>query len=234
MRTATMLEKSIQISKKFIILSFLLCAPMYANAHLEEIKLALIQEYKNRFPQIQISNIELNSKAIPKNFEEYKFLGLANAKFNKANGYIRAKFKSPDNTAKNIFFSYFIKAKITALRANKDIQRGDKLSALDYDTISVDFDKIPNDMLEVGEKELLNARVNIKKNSILRKNMFKNEQLIKKDDLLMGILREDGLSVMIEVFAIESGNEGEKIKLKTKDGKVMQGQIINKNEVLLQ
>ena len=47
----------------------------------------------------------------------------------------------------------------------------------------------------------------------------------------MGIMQDTGLNIMIELKAIEGGQIGDSIKLKNKDGKVLQGVIIDKNKV---
>ncbi|WP_260604835.1 flagellar basal body P-ring formation chaperone FlgA [Campylobacter sp. MIT 12-8780] len=216
---------------------FLLFVPFLAfglDTNLEQVKLELIKTYQNKFPTLIIKDIELHTNSLPRDFSQYKFLKLAQGKFNRANGYLRAEFKSPQNLQRNIFLRYFIKADLEVLRANKDLERGQSLSAFDYNLVLMSFDKVPQDALLRDDDLDLIAKTTIRKNSILKKNMFKGNKLIKKNNTIQGLLKDEGLNVLIEVSALESGDKGEIIKVKTKDGKVMQGQIINKNEVLLQ
>lgn len=74
------------------------------GANLEEIKTALAKEFKNNFPSLIIKNIDLKITTLPKDFEQYQFIRIANACFNQAQGFIRAEFKTPQNIQKNVFF----------------------------------------------------------------------------------------------------------------------------------
>ena len=43
---------------------------------------------------------------MPKDFDQYEFLRIANGRFNQAQGFLRAEFKTPQNIQKNVFFRY--------------------------------------------------------------------------------------------------------------------------------
>lgn len=203
-------------------------------ANLEEIKLALVKEYKNNFPQLIIKNITLKTNSLPKDFNSLKFIRLANARFNKANGYVKAEFFDSQNIKRSVFFRYFIKASLQVLRANKDINRGENLVATDYNLVLMDFDRVPLGALSSTDDLNIVSKTVIKKNAILKKNMFKEIDLIKRNDNIMGILKDLGVNMMVELKAIEGGKMGEKIRLKNKEGKVVEGLIIDKNTVQIQ
>lgn len=214
----------------FFICIFSLC---FAN-NIEKVKLALSKELQNNFSNISITKIDIMDTPLPKDFDQYEFLRLANAKFNKAQGFLRAEFKTPKNIQKNIFFRYFVDANIEILKSKKPILKGEKLSPLDFNKVSMDFDKIPINALSTEEAKNLIAKVNINKNTILKRNMFKINALIKRNDPVIGILRDSNVDIEIELIALESANLGERIKVKNKEGKVMQGIVNGKNRILLQ
>ena len=221
--------------KKIILSLLLFCAWAWANSfNIEQIKFALATEFKNKFPQIIINNIDIHTATLPKNFEEYSFIRLAEGKFDKASGYLRAEFKAPDKLKKNVFFRYFIKAKLEILRANKDLARGEALRAEHYKVAFYDFDKVPMGALGQDDDLDLIARTNIRKNAILRQNMFKANHLVKKNTLLKGILNDGDVKISVELMTLEAGNKGDVIKVKTKDGKVLQAVIVGKNQVSLE
>ncbi|MCX2683004.1 flagellar basal body P-ring formation chaperone FlgA [Campylobacter sp. MIT 21-1685] len=216
---------------KNLFLVFFLFA--FANAsNLESVRQALTKEFQNNFPKLSITQIELKSTSLPKDFENYKFLRIANAKLNKAQGFIRAEFITPQNIHKNIFFRYFIQANLEVLRANRPIKKGQRLTELDYDLIVMDFDKVPLNALE-ATKNLI-AKTNINKNTVLKDSMFKAIALIHKNDSVVGILNAENVNVLIELIALENGNIGEKIKAKNKEGKTIQGVVVDKKRILLQ
>ncbi|EPT6745663.1 flagellar basal body P-ring formation chaperone FlgA [Campylobacter coli] len=204
------------------------------GANLEEIKTALAKEFKNNFPSLIIKNIDLKITTLPKDFEQYQFIRIANARFNQAQGFIRAEFKTPQNIQKNVFFRYFIQANLEVLKSERAIKRGDKLGAFDYKSVLIDFDKVPLNALTLDDVDNLVAKSNINKNAILRANMFKTTALIRRNDPIIGVLSEANVDVLIELVALQSANMGERIRAKNKEGKVMQGIVVGKNRIIIQ
>lgn len=204
------------------------------SVNIEHIKFALATEFKNKFPQIIITSIDIHTATLPKNFDEFTFIRLAEGKFDRASGYLRAEFKTPENMKKNVFFRYFIKAKLEILRANKDLQRGDILGVEHYKAAFHDFDKVPVGALSKDDDLDLIARTNIKKNAILKQNMFKANHIVKKNTAVKGILNDGDVKISVELITLEAGNKGDTIKVKTKEGKVLQAVIVGKNQVSLE
>ena len=120
------------------------------------------------------------------------------------------------------------------LRSNKMLQRGDKLNGSDYFISFIDFDKVPLGAISPDDELDLIARTNVKKNAILKQNMFKTNHLVKKNTPLKGILKDGDIRIIVELNALESGNKGDTIKVRNKDGKVLQAVIISKNQVSLE
>ncbi|EKF1362975.1 flagellar basal body P-ring formation protein FlgA [Campylobacter coli] len=204
------------------------------GANLEEIKTALAKEFKNNFPSLIIKNIDLKITTLPKDFEQYQFIRIANARFNQAQGFVRAEFKTPQNIQKNVFFRYFIQANLEVLKSERAIKRGDKLGTFDYKSVLIDFDKVPLNALTLDDVYNLVAKSNINKNTILRANMFKTTALIRRNDPIIGVLSEANVDVLIELVALQSANMGERIRAKNKEGKVMQGIVVGKNRMIIQ
>lgn len=223
---------------KKVFLCLLLCLAsafgLGEEANVEQVKFALAQEFKAQNPKIIIHNVELHTATLPKNFSAYEFIKLGEGNFVKASGYLRAEFKTPENIKKNVFFRYFVKGKLEILRANKDLSRGDILEASDYNIIFYDFDKVPLGAIEKDDDLDLVARTSVRKNTILKKNMFKANYLVKKDAKMKAVLDDGEVKMSVDVSALESGNKGDTIKVKTKDGKVLQAIIVGKNQVSLQ
>ncbi|ARE80045.1 flagellar basal body P-ring formation chaperone FlgA [Campylobacter helveticus] len=213
---------------------FLFLWQILEAGNLDLVKAALTKEYQNNFPQIAIKQVDLKITSLPRDFEQFEFLRIANGKFNKSQGFLRAEFKTPQNISKNVFFRYFIRANLEVLRSTRAIKRGDRLGALDYKIVLMDFDKVPSNALGVEDLNNLLAKSNINKNTILRQNMFKTTAIIKRNDQVIGVLKDSGVDVLIELVALQSANLGERIRVKSKDGKVMQGVVMGKNRVLLQ
>ncbi|MBM0637113.1 flagellar basal body P-ring formation protein FlgA [Campylobacter sp. VicNov18] len=219
---------------KIIFLTLFILLNFSQASNLEEVKAALEKEFKNNFPKIIISQIDLKITSLPKDFEQYEFLRIAKGRFNQAQGFLRAKFKTPQNIQKNIFFRYFIQANLEVLKNKRFIKKGDKLDAFDYENVLVDFDKVPSNALTLDDVNNLIAKSNINKNTILKITMFKITTLIRRNDPIIGILNEGNVNVLIELVALENANMGERIRAKNKEGKIMQGIVIGKNRIIIQ
>ncbi|EBI2414656.1 flagellar basal body P-ring formation protein FlgA [Campylobacter coli] len=219
---------------KIIFLTFFIVINYIQAASLEEIKTALAKEFRNNFPKIIISQIDLKITSLPKDFDQYEFLRIANGRFNQAQGFLRAEFKTPQNIQKNVFFRYFMQASLEVLKSERSIQRGDKLGAFDYKSVLMDFDRVPSNALALEDTHNLIAKSNISKNTILKENMFKTMALIRRNDPIIGILSDGNVDVLIELTALHSADMGERIRAKNKEGKVMQGIVTGKNRMIIQ
>ncbi|EIX7834295.1 flagella basal body P-ring formation protein FlgA, partial [Campylobacter jejuni] len=69
---------------KIIFLTFFIVINYIQATSLEEIKTALAKEFRNNFPKIIISQIDLKITSLPKDFDQYEFLRIANGRFNQA------------------------------------------------------------------------------------------------------------------------------------------------------
>lgn len=216
---------------KNIVLLLFFCTLNFAS-NFDEVKLALIKEFKTNYPQIEIISLELNTQSsLPEDFNQYVFLKLGNHNFEKADGFIKAEFKTPEQFKKNIFFKYFLKAKLEVLQSTRPISRNENLSPASFKIVKIPFDKVPSGILKKDEIVNLIAKSNIRENMILKYNMFKTKTLIQRNDSVYGVMKDGDLSMIIELKAMQSGNLNQRIRLKNKEGKVVHGKVISKNYV---
>ncbi|AJC94042.1 flagellar basal body P-ring formation chaperone FlgA [Campylobacter volucris] len=216
---------------KNIVLLLFFCTLNFAS-NFDEVKLALIKEFKTNYPQIEIISLELNTQSsLPEDFNQYVFLKLGNHNFEKADGFIKAEFKTPEQFKKNIFFKYFLKAKLEVLQSTRLISRNENLSPASFKIVKIPFDKVPSGILKKDEIANLIAKSNIRENMILKYNMFKTKTLIQRNDSVYGVMKDGDLSMIIELKAMQSGNLNQRIRLKNKEGKVVHGKVISKNYV---
>lgn len=216
---------------KNIVLLLFFCTLNFAS-NFDEVKLALIKEFKTNYPQIEIISLELNTQSsLPEDFNQYVFLKLGNHNFEKADGFIKAEFKTPEQFKKNIFFKYFLKAKLEVLQSTRPISRNENLSPASFKMVKIPFDKVPSGILKKDEIANLIAKSNIRENMILKYNMFKTKTLIQRNDSVYGVMKDGDLSMIIELKAMQSGNLNQRIRLKNKEGKVVHGKVISKNYV---
>lgn len=217
------------VKKLFFLLVFSLSL---SAANIEEIKQGFIKELKNEFENIKIISLVLDPQSrLDEDFKAYEFIKIAEGNFKKSRGFFRAIVRDKKNE-KNIFFRYFLEAKVEVLIARRNIVRNKIISAFDYTLASVDFENVPYDYLYKIDEKLISKR-NIKKESILRRNFFKIKPLIQKNDVVYGLLKDGQVSILLELKALGPGFKGQIIRLKNKEGKSILGQVIDKNTVLI-
>lgn len=220
------------LKRELFLLAFLpfLAFTSSKAADLASLKAELVKAFKEEYKGIEISELVLKPQG-KQDLKSYEFLRIDRANLRRAQGFIKLVFRSK-STEKNVFFRYFIKARINTLIASKKILRAQALSPALYTHSSVDFEKVPRDYLyEVNEK--LIAKRTIKKGKVLRRAYFKLKPLIAKKDRVYGVLKDGQISIMIELIALQSGQKGQLIRLKNKEGKTVQGRVLSRYQVEL-
>ena len=97
----------------------------------------------------------------------------------------------------------------------------------------IEFGKWPKDALSSSNSLALITKVQIKSGEILTKRQFNAISLVKKGQMLNAVLSEDGVKIIAEVKALEDGNLGDMIKIRTKDNKILQATVSGKDEAVI-
>ncbi|MGP1484829.1 MAG: flagellar basal body P-ring formation chaperone FlgA [Campylobacter sp.] len=195
---------------------------------------AFLRELTRQYPQISFEKLPviIPQNNLPENFNTYKFEKLSTNQITKQNGVFRAIFRSND-LQKTLFFKYDFKAKISALRATKNIKIKSVLSLGDYQIDAINFDDFSSDLMTTIPNVKLIAKRNVKSGEYLSSQFFIAQNLIRKGDTVVALLNDGELSVSIEARAMQHGNLGDTIKVITKDRRNFEATIISKNRVLI-
>ena len=203
-------------------------------SQLDLMQASFLRAVSDEYAGIVIENLSIEPQnALPENFENFRFKSIFLNGASNQRGSFRASFELPDLTLKSLFFKYSFKAKMPVFIALNDIESKRVLGLLDYQSGFVDFEKYQKDALAVMPASALVARSKIKAGEVLMKHNFAAVTLVKKGDALNAVLNDGGLSVIIEVRAMEGGNLGDAIKVKNKDGKILSAIVSSPKEVVL-
>lgn len=209
----------------FIKILFLaLLALTLQAASLDEIKVHFIALFKDTHQNIKISKLFLKTQG-DEDIKNYTFLRFAKANLTRTKGFVRGVF-SYKNSEKSVFFRYEVEAKASVLISSKAIRRNEVLNVGTYSYEDKNLANLPKDYLSEVKGSLI-ARRNIKRGVVLRTAYFKKKPVISKNDHVYGVLEDGQVSIMIELKALQSGFEGELIRLKNKEGKTLRGVVVN-------
>ncbi|MCR4942633.1 MAG: flagellar basal body P-ring formation chaperone FlgA [Campylobacter sp.] len=202
-------------------------------SNLDHMQERFLQILADKYPQITVERLEITPQnTLDSDFELYKFDSIASAKILKSKGSFRANFESGDFSLKTIPFRYKFRAKMPVLVSLKQIEQKHMLSFLDYTTSQVDFDEYNHASLRVSGQKLISKTV-IKSGEILLSRHFEEINLVRKGDKLNAIIQDGGLNIITEVSAMQSGNLGDTIRVKSKDNKSYQATITSPKEVVI-
>ncbi|WP_212141961.1 flagellar basal body P-ring formation chaperone FlgA [Campylobacter anatolicus] len=170
---------------------------------------------------------------LPENFNDFRLQNLFLSPQVSSSGVFRASFEMPDLTSKSLFFKFKFNAKMPVFRALNKMDNSHILSFTDFESSMIDFNKFQKDSLNKLPTGTLITKTKINAGDILMKRHFEPISLVKKGDLLSAVLSDGGLSIIIEVRALESGNLGDIIKIRTKDNKIIKASVASKTQVIL-
>ncbi|MDL0088248.1 flagellar basal body P-ring formation chaperone FlgA [Campylobacter gastrosuis] len=199
----------------------------------DEIQAKFLMAISDEFEGISVKKLNIISQAkLPENFKDYKIINLFLTPSLGSHGTFRVSFKADNINIKNLYFRYNFTADMPVLIALNEIEIGSVLKATDYQKSYIDFDKFNKNSLKNISSKLM-AKSKISSGDVLLKNYFLEISLIKKGDKLNAILNESGLSVIIEVIALENANLGDDIMVKTHDKKSLKASVVSKNQVII-
>lgn len=214
---------------RFFLLCFC-CGFLYASS-IDELKQKLEDEYAKHYKSIFIKAMDLKpQKQIVGDFSEYEFLSMDIIAY-KSRGYFKADFRY-QNDIKTLYFAYNMVADAYVLVAKNDMKKEQNVGIFDYKKQKLDINKIPKNAIFTIQNNLI-CKTNIKKDRILTSSMFKTTFLVNKNDNVVVEIKDGGLSVFVDMIALESGNLGQKIKLKSKEGKIFYGRVKSHKNVLM-
>jgi len=72
-----------------------------------------------------------------------------------------------------------------------------------------------------------------KSGEILTKRQFNAISLVKKGETLNAVLIEGSVNIIAEVKALEDGNLGDMIKIRTKDNKILEATVSGKGQAII-
>ncbi|MGH1599953.1 flagellar basal body P-ring formation chaperone FlgA [Campylobacter majalis] len=198
------------------------------------IQAEFLKRLSNEYSGIMVEKITIEPQvSLPKNFDTYSYKKLITTGNLSSNGVFRVMFELPDLSTKNLYFKYSFKAKMPILKALNNLNQGQILGAFDYQKTWIEFEKFDKNSIQKLNASKLMAKSKIASGQTLLTQNFTEISLIKKGDKIQANINEDGVSVIIDVYALQNGNLGDVIMVRSKDRKSYKANIISNNKVII-
>jgi len=201
---------------------------------MDEIQMHFLKAISDEYPGISVSDLSISPQnKLPVNFKDLVFKNIFLSDQNSQKGVFRASFEDVDLSLKSLYFKFSFNAKMPAFIAINSMNTNHILSLLDYQPTMIEFSKWPRDALSGLSAATLITKIQIKSGEILTKRQFNAISLIKKGDMINAVLIEGGVNIIAEVKALEDGNLGDMIKIRTKDNKILDATVSGKGQAII-
>lgn len=206
---------------------FIVGCSFYQNLHTQFLK-----EIYLKYGVLKLNSLNLTTQSpIPDEYYEICDISITNIRASK--GTFKAILSDFNGNKKVFFFRYKMDAKIGVFVASKDMKIRHILNLNDFSYKFVDLARYKlGAIMEIPSHKTLTKR-QIKTGEILTKSHFAKLADVKKGTMINALFKDSSLSVNAEVTALQSGNIGDIIKVKTKDNKKLNAEIISNNRVLI-
>jgi len=199
----------------------------------QPLKLAITKEYNNFYKNISIKKIDIK----PNGYFNQKNMILEKVIFSKNNllrskGSFSAYFKN-QKERKKVFFRFSISAFVDVLKTTKNIKKDSILNSFNTSVATLEFFRFSSKPLSPAKLNFISSKGYIKNNKIILQNMVKNIPAIFKKQKVKAIFIDGAVAVTIFATATQDGDIGDKITIKTNDGKTYKALIVNKNKLVI-
>lgn len=165
--------------------------------------------------------------------ENYEISNIKITNIRSPKGTFKATLSDLNGNKKVVFFKYKIDAKIGVFIAKKDMKMRHILNLSDFSYEFIDLARYKLGAIrEIPSKKTITKR-QIKKGEILTNSHLSTLCDVKKGTKINAIFKDSLVSVNAQVVALQSGNIGDIIKIKTKDNKKLNAEIISNNKVVI-
>ena len=201
---------------------------------MDEIQMHFLRAISDEYPGISVSDLSISPQnKLPANFKDLVFKNIFLSDQNSQKGVFRVSFEDVDLSLKSLYFKFSFNAKMPVFIAINSMNTNHILSLLDYQPTMIEFSKWPRDALSGLSAATLITKIQIKSGEILTKRQFNAISLVKKGEILNAVLIEGGVNIIAEVKALEDGNLGDMIKIRTKDNKILEATVSGKGQAII-
>lgn len=194
-----------------------------------KMELALKKMYKRMYTDIKINRIDILPRGYISSLDKEYIVKIKPYYALHRDGVMHVE--TSDN--KKIFFDYYIDAVVSVYLANKDIDRGDKLSLLNTTKRRVALDKFRALPMQERDLNVRQSKHNIKKNRIITERDIEELTMVKRGSKVNVKLDNKGILISFSAESLQNGKLNDIITVKNNKGKRFKVRVVGKNRVEL-
>ncbi len=189
----------------------------------------LAQKYTSKYPTIKIQKIHITSASpLSRSLSFFKLdkINIAENNYRKSKATFGAIYKRGEET-KKIYLKYKIDANISIFKANYNLRNGKILNPDDYRKTEIKLDKLPLHVITGNITNDYIVKGYVRKDSILSTNNLKIKKNLLKGAFIKARIKEENMILDIDAHLLSDANIGDRVKLQTTNGKVLNAKIIS-------
>ena len=190
-----------------------------------EIEESLKKHYRSKYKSIRIKSLHVAPRTYTQRLpQEYTF-GIAKRSHLASEGH--CYIITPDK--KKIFFDYSIEASLSLYFSRETIERGSELDALNTEKKSIMLQRFSAMPLEEIDEHSLEAKRKIRAKRLITSRDVQKLYMVKRGETISVSLKNSGISISFSAKALESGREGETIRVLGNNAKELRVRVTGKN-----
>ena len=200
-----------------------------------QIAKAVLKVFKQQYPCIDANLPQIKALSpLPYDFKSYSLLKveLKNSSLRRKKSSFKAIFKTV-TSEKQIYFDFYIDAKVDVFKAKHKLYNDKILSKNDYDKASIKLDRLPSRVITCKMPSNLMTKNYISANSILTMNKFEYKKDVLRGSKIVVYIRDGMLVIESEAKVLQDGNIGDIIKIKSSSGKLFRAKLISKYKAII-
>ncbi len=194
-----------------------------------DIKLILIKNYKEHYPDIKINSVLIMPRGFIKSLAKKFQVSLHQKAYLSKEGTL--SIKSIDN--KKLFFDYLIDANLYVYTSKIKLHRDDRISTLNTMKKSIIFDKFRALPINISHLNTSQAKRNLKAGKILTIRDIQSLDLVKKNAHVSVSLKNGNINISFFAKALQNGKLQDIITAQKTNRQKIRVRIIGKNMVEL-
>jgi flagella basal body P-ring formation protein FlgA len=193
------------------------------NLDLERLENFIYDEFSDFYPFMEIENLSVTPKYDIENMPEDYSIIFSRRDLHHSQGYFYLETDNHDR----IYFKYSINATIRVLKSSERIRKGEIIDSRNSYLTDMKFERFRSEYITEDQLGSIQAKTYIPTDRELTSRLVEKMKVVQRGSVLKGFIQDGTIYIEIEVTALEDGGIGDEIQIKSFDGKILKGKIIN-------
>ncbi len=195
---------------------------------------AVREAFEEMYAGIAIEQIVLAPQSVlPADFKDYSLMSVRLGNVRSASGTFSVVFSDARGLRRNFYFRFHITATLSGFKAKHNLPNGKILTLGDIEPVQFVLETLPSPPLQEMKPDTLVARQHIREGTLLLERQFDQRLLVTRRSAVEALMEDGGLVVSVRAQALEGGNEGDMIRIRTNEGRLFKAKILSKNRVII-